>query len=153
MGAATRTIADECDDGRADGREVRPADAPEVHHGEGDGHEHQGGAEVGLQENERRRSQAEAEVAHRALPRRAPPGAVDHEPGKREHKQELAELRWLEAEEGKFEGAPRAARGEAEDEDERDADAEEGVDADPQLAEARVVDPGQQVHADQPEHA
>ncbi len=57
-------------------------------------------------------------------------------PGKGQDEQHLAELRWLEAEEGKFEGASRAARGEAEDEDERDADAEEGVDADPQLAEA-----------------
>ena len=84
---------------------------------------------------------------------RAPPGAVDDEPGKRQNEQELAELRWLEAEEGKFEGAPRAAGGEAEDEDERDAGAEEGVDADPQLAEARVVDPGQQQHPDHAEHA
>ena len=114
--------------------------------------EHQRGAEVRLQEDERSRCQAEAEVAHRALPLRAAPGAIDDEPGKRKHEQELAELRWLEAEEGKFEGAPRAARGEAEDEDQRDADAEEGVDADPQLAEARVVDAGQQVHADDAEH-
>ncbi len=79
------------------------------------------------------------------------PGAIDDEPGKRKHEQELAELRWLETEEGKFEGAPRAARREAEDEDERDAHAEEGVDADPQLAEARVVDAGEEVHADDAE--
>src|SRR5665811_861453 len=32
---------DECDEGRADRREVRPADAPHVHHGEGDCHVHQ----------------------------------------------------------------------------------------------------------------
>src|SRR5206468_4777323 len=85
--------------------------------------------------------------------RRAPPGAIDHEPGKRKHEQELAELRWLEAEEGKFERAPRAAGGEAEDEDERDTDAEEGVEADPQLTEARVVDPGQREHAEDAEHS
>jgi hypothetical protein len=74
---------------------------------------------------------------------------ADDEAGKRQDEQELAQLRWLEAEEGKFEGAPRAARGEAEDEDEGDAGAEEGVDPNPQLAEARVVDPRKQVHADQ----
>jgi hypothetical protein len=130
---------------------VRPGDASEVHDGEGGGPEHQGGAEVGLQEDKRSRCQAEAEVAHRALDLRAASGAVDHEPGKRKHKQELAELRRLEAEEGKFEGAPRAAGGEAEDEDERDAGAEEGIDADPQLAEARVIDPGKQQHPDDAE--
>src|SRR3954452_20807253 len=135
----------------ADDREMRPADASEVHHGEGGDHKHHRGAEVGLQEDEGGREKAETEVAHGPLDRRAPPGAIDHESGKREHEQELAELRWLEAEEGKFEGAPRAAGGEAEDEDEGDADAEEGVEADPELAEARVVDPGQREHAEQAE--
>ena len=85
--------------------------------------------------------------------RRAPPGAVDDEPGEGEDEQELAELGGLEAEEGEFEGATRAAGGEAEDEDERDAGAEEGVDPDPQLAEARVVDPGHQQHPDDAEDA
>ncbi len=93
---------DQCDESgedRADHREVRPGDAPHVHHGEGYCPEHQRGAQVRLQEDERSRCQAEAEVAQRALPRRPAPGAIDHEPGKRENKQELAELRWLEAEE------------------------------------------------------
>src|SRR4051812_30962242 len=130
----------------ANGREMRPADASEVHDGEGGDHEHHRGAEVGLQEDESGRKKAEAEVADGPLDRRAAPGAIDHEPGKRKHEQELAELRWLETEEGKFEGASRAASGEAEDEDQGDAGAEEGVDADPQLAEAGVVDPGQQQH-------
>src|SRR3954454_16570955 len=130
----------------ADDREMRPADASEVHHGEGGDHKHHRGAEVGLKEDEGGREKAEAEVAHGPLDGRAPPGAIDHEPGEPKHKQELAELRWLEAEEGKFEGAPRAAGGEAEDEDQRDAGAEKGVDPNPQLAEARVVDPGQRQH-------
>ena len=68
-------------------------------------------------------------------------GTVDDEAREGENEQELAQLGGLEGEEREFEGAPRAARGEAEDEDQGDRDAEEGVDPDPQLAEARVVDP------------
>src|SRR3982751_2325596 len=52
---------------------------------------------------------------------------------------------------GSWKGPPGAASGEAEDEDEADACAEEGVDPDPQLAEARVVDPRQHEHPDDPE--
>ena len=75
----------ECDESHADHREVRPTDAPHVHHGEGDCPVHQGGAEVRLQEYERSRGEAETEVAHRALPVRAAPSAIDDEPGKRKH--------------------------------------------------------------------
>src|SRR3954462_8204462 len=92
---------DRRDEGAADDREVRPGDASEVHDGEGGDHENHRGAEVWLQEDECSRCQAETEVACGPLARRAPPGSIDHEPGKRKYEQELAELRWLEAEEGK----------------------------------------------------
>src|ERR1700733_389158 len=147
---------DKCDRGdesRADDGEVGPGNTTEVHHGEGGDREHHRGAEVRLQENEGRRGQSQAEISDRALPRRAPPGAVDDEPGERQHEQELAELGRLEAEEGEFERARRAAGGEAEDEDQGDAGTEEGVDPDPQLAEARIVDSGQQQHPDHSEDA
>ncbi len=39
----------------------------------------------GCRKDESSRCEAETEVAHRALPLRAPPGAIDDEPGKREH--------------------------------------------------------------------
>ena len=71
------------------------------------------------------------------------PCAVDYEPRKGQDEQKLAELGGLEGEQGKFEGAPRAAGGEAENEHQGDDGTEEGVDADPQLAEARVVDPAE----------
>src|ERR1700742_3192167 len=127
-----------------------PWDSPEVHHGERPDDKHERRAEVRLQENHPRREQSEGQISDGSAHRRARPGAVDDEAGEGQDEQELGQLGGLEGEEREFEGAPRAERGGADDEDQPDRYADEGVDADPQLAEARVVDATEDQH---PDHA
>ena len=79
-------------------------------------------------------------------------GALDHERRQRDDQQDLGELRGLEAEVGELDPAAGAARSGSEEEDEADRGDHRRVDADPDLAEARVVDPGDGEHQRDPDH-
>ena len=134
-----------------DRREVPPGHPGEEEDRECDDPEHDARAEVGLQEDECGRRQAERQQADGLAQVGAAAGALDHERGERDDQQHLGELRGLEAEVGELDPAPRAAGGGAEDEHEADRRDHRPVDADPELAEARVVDPRDGEHQRDPD--
>src|SRR5690348_208953 len=99
-----------------------PWDTPEVHHGERPDGQHEAGTEVWLQEDEEGRGQSQSQITDGSTDRRTPSCTVDDEAREGQNEQKLAQLGGLEGEKREFESAPRAARGEAEDEDQGDRD-------------------------------
>ena len=133
-------------------REVRPAHPSEEQNRQCDDHQHDSRAEVGLKEDQCRRGEAQGQHADGLAGSRAAAGALDHERREGDDQQHLGELRGLEAEVGELDPAAGAARGGPEEQDEADRGDHRRVDADPDLAEARVVDPGDGEHQRDPEH-
>ena len=130
----------------SDRSEVRPGHPSQEKNGECDDHEHDSRAEVGLQEDESRRSQSQRQDANRLADGRAAAGALDHERRQGDDEQQLGQLGGLEAEVGKLDPAARPSCGRAEEQHQADRADHQRVDADADLAEARIVDLGHREH-------
>ena len=97
---------------------MQPAHAGEEEHGGERGPVDEGGPEVGLEEDEPHRHEAEADRGRDGPELTDPTASLDEEAGDRQHEEQLAELGRLELERPEVDPALRAAHRLGEDEDE-----------------------------------